>query len=71
MLALLNSILRTRSDKSSSNALKIHICFIKGIQKVYFFEKPNEIDDATKINNFGLKSVLTPPGNEHLNTHRR
>ena len=35
--------------------------------KVYFFETPNEIDDATTINNFGFKSVLTPTKNEHAN----
>ena len=35
--------------------------------KAYFFEKPNEIDDATTVNNFGFKSILTPPKNEHLN----
>ena len=42
--------------------------FIKQILwKVYFFEKPNEVDYATTVNNFGLKSVLTPPENKHLN----
>ena len=35
--------------------------------KAYFFEKPNEIDDVTVVNNFGFESVLTPPKNEHLN----
>ena len=35
--------------------------------KAYFFEKPNEIDDATTVNNFEFKSVLTLPKNEHLN----
>ena len=33
--------------------------FIKQIRwKVYFFDKPNEIHDATTVNNFGFKSVL-------------
>ena len=42
--------------------------FIKQIRwKAYIFEKPNEIDDATAANNFGFKSVLKPPKNEHLN----
>ena len=42
--------------------------FFKRIQwKAYFFDKPNEIDNATTVNNFGFKSVLTPPKNEHLN----
>ena len=42
--------------------------FIKRIRwKAYFFEKPNEIDDATTVNNFGFKSILTPPKNDHLN----
>ena len=42
--------------------------FIKRIRwKAYFFEKPNEIDDATTVNNFGFKSILTPPKSEHLN----
>ena len=42
--------------------------FIKQIRwKAYFFEKTNDIDDATKVNNFGFKSVLTPPKNKHLN----
>ena len=42
--------------------------FIKRIRwKAYFFEKPNEIDDATTVNNFEFKSVLTLPKNEHLN----
>ena len=41
--------------------------FIKRIRwKAYFFEKPNEIDNLTTVNNFGFKSVLTPPKNEHL-----
>ena len=42
--------------------------FIKRIRwKVYFFDKPNKIDDATTVNNFGFKSILKPPKNEHLN----
>ena len=42
--------------------------FIKRIRwKAYFFDKPNKIDDAATVNNFGFKSVLTPPKNEHLN----
>ena len=35
--------------------------------KAYFLEKTNDTDDATTGNNFGFKSVLTPPKNEHLN----
>ena len=43
--------------------------FIKRIRwKAYFFDKSNEINDAATVNNFGFKSVLTPPKNEHLNT---
>ena len=42
--------------------------FIKRIRwKAYFFDKPDKIDDAATVNNFGFKSVLTPPKNEHLN----
>ena len=42
--------------------------FAKGIRwKAYFFEKLNEIDNATIVNNFGFKSVSTRPKNEHLN----
>ena len=42
--------------------------FIKRIRwQVYFFDKPNKIDDATTVNNFGFKSILKPPKNEHLN----
>ena len=37
----------------------------------YFFERPNEIDDGTTINNSGFKSVLTPRKNEHLNAFER
>ena len=40
--------------------------FIKRIRwKAYFLDKPNKIDDAATINNFGFKSVLTPP--KHFN----
>ena len=32
--------------------------FIKLIQwNAYFFDKPNKIDDAITVNNFGFKSV--------------
>ena len=42
--------------------------FIKRIRwKEYFFEKSDEIDDATTVNIFLFKSVLTPPKNEHIN----
>ena len=35
--------------------------------KAYFFEKLNETDDATTVNNFGFTPVLTPLKGEHLN----
>ena len=42
--------------------------FIKRIRwKTDFFEKPDEIDNRTTLNNFEFKSVLAPPKNEHLN----
>ena len=42
--------------------------FIKRIWwKAYFFDNSNKIDDETTVNNFGFKSVLTPPKNKHLN----
>ena len=41
--------------------------FIKRIWwKAYFLDKPNKIDDAATVNNFGFKSVLTPPEKGHL-----
>ena len=41
--------------------------FIKGIWwKAYFLDKPNKIDDAATVNNFGFKSFLTSPKKEHL-----
>ena len=41
--------------------------FIKRIRwKAYFFDKPNNIDDVIAVNNFGFKSVLTPPKYIHL-----
>ena len=44
--------------------------FIKRIRwKAHFFEKPNEIDAAPTVNNFGFKSVLAPPKNEQLNAY--
>ena len=38
------------------------------MESISFFEKSNEIDEATTVNNFEFKSVLPPPKIEHLHS---
>ena len=38
------------------------------MEGISFFEKSNEIDEATTVNCFEFKSVLPPPKNEHVNS---
>ena len=38
------------------------------METISFFERSNEIDEATTVNNFEFKSVLPPPKIEHLHS---
>ena len=57
----------SKNDYLKNMMLKLEWILRKIRWKAYFFEKLNEIDDATTVNSFGFKSDLTPPRNEYLN----
>lgn len=40
------------------------------MESISFFEKSNEIDEATTISNSEFKSVLPPPKIEHLHSFK-